>query len=267
MRKILRSRVAAVSIGALVVVGLGAGGATAAGMIGSDEIRNNSIQQEDLGRNSVGASELRDNTVGPRYLTDGLLAQIAKGGPAGESAYEVAVANGFDGTEQEWLTSLKGADGAPGDPGTPGTPGEPGAKGEPGEKGEKGEKGASGLEGAFYAVAYYNQGNTNAGAIATVACSADPADTDYVAVAGGVQTLGLDDPADNSRNTPVASSFPGRMDWATNSPRPNRLDGWIVQFGGNAGAVSDKNPEKAKIWALCVPGAEIPVTQTFSQVG
>jgi hypothetical protein len=45
------------------------------------------------------------------------------------------------------------------------------------------------------------------------------------------------------------------------------MDGWIVQFGGDAGAVSDKNPEKVKIWALCVPGADVPVTQTFSQVG
>ena len=49
--------------------------------------------------------------------------------------------------------------------------------------------------------------------------------------------------------------------------RPARLDGWIVQFGGNAGATSDKNPEKVKIWALCVPGASIPVNQTFQQVG
>jgi hypothetical protein len=57
------------------------------------------------------------------------------------------------------------------------------------------------------------------------------------------------------------------MDWSTNAPREGRLDGWIVQFGGNAGAVSDKSPEKAKIWALCVPGADVAVTQTFSQVG
>ena len=28
---------------------------------------------------------------------------------AGESAYEIAVRNGFEGTEQEWLESLKGA--------------------------------------------------------------------------------------------------------------------------------------------------------------
>jgi hypothetical protein len=84
MRKILRSRVAAVSIGALVVVGLGAGGATAAGMIDSGDIRNNSVEQTDLARDSVGKSELKDNAVGPRYLTDGLLAQIAKGGEKGE---------------------------------------------------------------------------------------------------------------------------------------------------------------------------------------
>lgn len=29
----------------------------------------------------------------------------------GDSAYEVAVENGFEGTEAEWLASLKGADG------------------------------------------------------------------------------------------------------------------------------------------------------------
>ena len=111
----------------------------------------------------------------------------------------------------------------------------------------------------------YNAGNTNAGAIATVACDADPAKTNYVAISGGVQVLGLDAGA-NNRNTPVSSSFPGRMDWTTNAPKPGRLDGWIVQFGGNAGATSDKNPEKVKVWALCVPGANIPVNQTFKQV-
>lgn len=38
----------------------------------------------------------------------------------GHSAYEVAVINGFSGTEEEWLASLKG------DPGTPGQDGEDG---------------------------------------------------------------------------------------------------------------------------------------------
>ena len=97
-----------------------------------------------------------------------------------------------------------------------------------------------------------------------MACDAEK--TDYVAISGGVQVLGLGEGA-NSRNTPVSSSFPGRMDWAAGAPKPGRLDGWIVQFGGNAGATSDKAPEKIKVWALCVPGASIPVNQTYQQVG
>ena len=32
-------------------------------------------------------------------------------GPAGASAYQLAVANGFVGTEQQWLLSLKGKNG------------------------------------------------------------------------------------------------------------------------------------------------------------
>ena len=153
--------------------------------------------------------------------------------------------------------ALKGQQGWKGDTGAAGPQGHAGAQG------PKGDKGDSGLTGAFYATAFYNAGNTNAGAIASVAC--DAAKTDYVAISGGVQVLGLDEGA-NSRNTPVSSSFPGRMDWAAGAPKPDRLDGWIVQFGGNAGATSDKDPEKIKVWALCVPGASIPVNQTFQQV-
>jgi hypothetical protein len=129
-----------------------------------------------------------------------------------------------------------------------------------GQDGKDGKDGASGLEGAYYSVAFYDVGDTNAGAIATVACKSQ---TD-VAISGGVQVLGLDAGA-NSRNTPVSSSFPGRMDWSTNAPKADRLDGWIVQFGGNAGATSDKAPEKVKVYALCVPGAQIAVEQTFTQ--
>ena len=43
--------------------------------------------------------------------------------PRGKSAYEVAVENGFSGTEAEWLASLKGEPGAPGAPGKDGTDG------------------------------------------------------------------------------------------------------------------------------------------------
>lgn len=43
-------------------------------------------------------------------------------GPQGLSAYQVAVANGFAGTQPEWLASLKGEKGDQGDQGPPGIP-------------------------------------------------------------------------------------------------------------------------------------------------
>ena len=58
------------------------------------------------------------------------------------------------------------------------------------------------------------------------------------------------------------------MDWATNTPKADRTDGWIVQFGGNAGAVSDKAPEKVKVWALCMTSDQsLPIVPTYQQVG
>lgn len=50
-------------------------------------------------------------------------------GPAGASAYEVAVENGFVGTEEEWLESLVGPEGPQGVQGVQGNPGTPGADG------------------------------------------------------------------------------------------------------------------------------------------
>ena len=60
-------------------------------------------------------------------------------GVDGASAFEIAVANGFEGTEAEWLASLKGEKGDKGDTG---------AQGAKGEKGDKGDTGAQGLQGA-----------------------------------------------------------------------------------------------------------------------
>ena len=83
-------------------------------------------------------------------------ASVGEDLPRGKSAYEVAVENGFSGTETEWLASLKGATGAPGANGKDGENGETpyvgdngnwyigaddtgkpsrGAKGEPGQDG------------------------------------------------------------------------------------------------------------------------------------
>jgi hypothetical protein len=161
---------------------------------------------------------------------------------------------------------------------TVGSPGPQGPKGDTGATGatlqgsapKPGPQGPSGMEGAFYSVAKYNVGDTNAGAIATVACDPDnDASQKYVAVSGGVQTLALGDNGIGN-NTPVSSSFPGRMDWSTNAPKPDRLDGWIVQFGGNAqtSGASDKDPRYVNVWALCVKKtADVATKTTFAEDG
>ena len=62
-------------------------------------------------------------------------------GEPGDSAYQVAVQNGFQGTEEEWLASLKGAKG---DAGAQGPSGPTGPRGDPGQNGAQGPKGADG---------------------------------------------------------------------------------------------------------------------------
>jgi hypothetical protein len=213
LNRITRSRrVPAIAGAVLVIAVIGGGTATAANLITSTDVQDDSLRSVDV----------QDGSLRVKDLTDRAVDTLQKGGATGAA----------------------------------------------GAAGAKGDKGANGLLGAFYATAFYNAGDTNAGAIATVAC--DQTSTAFTANSGGVQVLGIGDTqgeiaAANSRNTPVSSSFPGRMDWSTNSPKPNRLDGWIVQFGGNAGATSDKDPLKVKVWALCVPDTSIPVVQTYSQ--
>ena len=74
-------------------------------------------------------------------------------GADGASAYEIAVENGYTGTEAEWLSSLKGEKGDAGEQGIQGIQGEKGETGElglqgiQGEKGEKGDTGAAGKDG------------------------------------------------------------------------------------------------------------------------
>ena len=60
-------------------------------------------------------------------------------GPAGDSAYEVAVDNGFVGTESQWLASLKGDKGDKGDQGLQGIQGNPGTPGTNGTNGADGD--------------------------------------------------------------------------------------------------------------------------------
>lgn len=89
-------------------------------------------------------------------------------GAAGKSAYEVALQNGFTGTEADWLTSLKGQKGDAGEPGATGAKGDPGEKGERGEKGEKGDAGTPGKDGADGYSPTATVTETDAGAVISI---------------------------------------------------------------------------------------------------
>lgn len=248
-------RVWASRAGKVVVVGAAALAFSTGGAVAATSLPINSVGSAQIQDEGVWGGDIHRNTIGEEKLGWVVRGKLDKPGQKGDTGATGA-------------TGAKGDKGEKGDPGAKGEPGQDGVsvageQGPKGDKGEKGDPGAAGdsvMTGAYYAVGFYDKGDTNAGAIATVACKAE---TD-TAISGGAQTVGLDATA-NTRNTPVNSSFPGRMDWSTNTPKAGRLDGWIVQFGGNAGAVSDKAPEKVKVWALCVPGLTVPVDQTYLQ--
>lgn len=93
---------------------------------------------------------LKGSVSGTGLLKGNIGALLARDG---YSAYEVAVKNGFEGSEEEWLESLKGekgdtgAQGEQGIQGKQGIQGEKGEKGDPGEQGIQGEKGEKGAKG------------------------------------------------------------------------------------------------------------------------
>ena len=70
--------------------------------------------------------------------SDGINGSDGSNGTNGVSAYELAVANGFEGTEQAWLDSLKGAAGTDGSNGINGANGVDGTDGSNGTNGEDG---------------------------------------------------------------------------------------------------------------------------------
>lgn len=82
-----------------------------------------------------------------KYVRDSLEGAGALKGQDGRSAYQVAVDNGFSGTEQEWLNSLQGDQGPAGRDGIDGKDGAPGRDGAPGKDGINGKDGAPGPEG------------------------------------------------------------------------------------------------------------------------
>lgn len=73
-----------------------------------------------------------------------LTASVLMSACAGKSAYEIAVENGFDGDEEEWLESLQGEDGSDGTDGADGQDGKDGTDGADGEDGADGKDGEDG---------------------------------------------------------------------------------------------------------------------------
>ena len=85
-------------------------------------------------------------------LTNPSPVQLSTGGGSGngapgKSAYEIALEQGFKGTEKEWLASLVGPQGPEGKAGAQGPAGETGPQGPKGDTGEPGPEGPQGPAG------------------------------------------------------------------------------------------------------------------------
>ena len=105
-------------------------------------------------------------------------------GEDGLSAYEIAVANGFRGTEKQWLESLQGEDG------------EDGKDGEDGEDGKDGKDGKDGQDGRDAQIVYVN-GTYGQGTVQTPTIT-NPSGNDDEAIlnnSGSKPTAGVVNPS------------------------------------------------------------------------
>lgn len=80
------------------------------------------------------------------WLALGYLSGEGSPGADGDSAYQVAVNNGFVGSEAQWLISLHGINGLDGADGAAGAAGATGPQGPPGEDGAVGAQGPPGAD-------------------------------------------------------------------------------------------------------------------------
>lgn len=217
--------------------------AAAASLIDSSDIKNQSVLSVDLAEGSVGSSEVRTNAVG---TTEVAYSSLTGFDIANDNLTGVDVKDGSLGIKEFSAAAkadLQGSDGTDGSDGADGTDGTDGVDGADGVDGENGV----GFDDAVYRIANYVNGG---GGYATVACADDQTESQkYVAISGGVYQARLDENGnfiDDANYPAIAQSFPGRMDWTTNTPKADRLDGWVVKFNGG-------NATTLKVYAVCVP--------------
>ena len=110
-----------------------------------------------------------------------------KDGKDGKSAYQIAVENGFEGSETDWLASLKGADGRNGIDGKDGTNGTNGKDGKDGTNGKDGKTPIKGVD--YFTQAEIQQIENNAAAKVDLSGYAKTADLSTVATSGSYEDL------------------------------------------------------------------------------
>lgn len=172
------------------------------------------------------------------------------GGADGKSAYDIAVDNGYAGSQSQWLASLKGdkgdvgATGAQGVKGDKGDVGATGAQGVQGDKGDKGDVGATGAQGkSAYEVAVENGYNGTAQDWLTSQSGnspyldANPTTTSTGAKATGTGATALGDGAvaDGDNNTVLGSGASAKGESNTVVGKGNSVE------GNRSGAFGDPN--------------------------
>ncbi len=177
------------------------------------------------------------------------------------SSVKSALLGHTDATGAEGPVGPQGADGPMGPQGADGPVGPQGVTGDTGATGAPGKDGEDGLSGLVTRHYDYIKGGdypgAGSGGIATVACDDDPAVSQTkVAIGGGVQFLDVGRNAGSLENsyvgeTHITDSFPGRMDWKTNTPLANRLDGWIVRLNTTPSV-------DMRVWVTCVDAPPAP---------
>jgi hypothetical protein len=228
-----------VSVGTIAAaVSIAAVAATASANVGVAGKAMNGVKHAvradgSLKPNAVGHTQLRNGIISCEKLTRDLTNALCKGALAKTGT---ASQNG-----------ARGANGQNGQNGADGKDGKPGADGVSGYEVRTFDYIRGGARPGHPGVdsTYGGAGNSS---IATVACSPGK-----VAVGGGYWIRNGQSEVVNA--APAAgqgatASFPGRMDWSTNTPLPNRNDGWIVYFNGNGPASMD-----VTLYAICVNAA------------